>query len=151
MLKHFSTNYRKPANSKEANMQKIVSLLKMVALLAIAAYMLHIFTAGQDNIINSNPTQGREVMDIREAAPHTPDAVMSQKKVQKQCWTMNEDPKAELPGAAVVQFKSGYTKYVTNDTPKGYKLVDAAFNEALAAVGYGDKTSDQIDVIALCI
>lgn len=151
MLKHFTTNYRTPANSKEANMQKIVSLLKLVAVLAIAAYMVHVLTAGQDNIINSTPNQGREVMDIREAAPHSPDAVMSQKKVQKECWTKDEDPKAELPGAAVVQFKSGYTEYVTNDTPKGWKLVDAAFNEALANIGFGDKVSDLIDPIALCI
>lgn len=151
MLKHFTTNYRTPANSKEANMQRITSLLKLVAILAVAAYMVHVLTAGQDNITNTTPNAGREVMDIREPAKNSPSAVMSQKKVQKQCWTMDEAPKAELPGAAVVQFKSGYTEYVTNETPRGFKLVDAAFNEALAAVGYGDVVSEKIDVIALCI
>lgn len=151
MHKLFTTNYRKPANSMEANMQRITSLLKLVAILAVAAYMVHVLTAGHDNITNTTPNAGREVMDIREPAENSPAAVMSQKKVQKQCWTKDEAPKAELPGAAVVQFKSGYTEYVTNDTPRGFKLVDAAFNEALAAIGYGDKTSDKIDVIALCI
>lgn len=114
-----------------------------------AAFVLsHWLTAGLDEIIDVEQGTPGDAMEIREPVKDSPSFVYEKHK--DTCWTMNEEPKAELPGAAIVQFNDGRTKYVTNETPRGFKLVDAAFNEALAAVGYGDKTSDKIDVIALC-
>lgn len=89
------------------------------------------------------PTTSRDAMDIRENVPGSPDAVLEEYRAE--CWTMGDEPKAELPGAAIVQFHDGRTIYTQK-----HVLVDAAFNEALAAVGYGEKTSDRIEVIALC-
>lgn len=138
------------ATLKEALMAKLITVAKMCAMVAVGFLMVHWLTGGQQEIIDGtyDPNRDAQVMDIREPAKGSPAAVMAKHK--DHCWTSKQEPLADLPGAAVVQFNSGKTIYVTNDTPRGFKLVDAAFNEALAAVGYGDVTSDEIEVIALC-
>jgi hypothetical protein len=130
---------------KEHLMYKLGQVLKMAAFVAIGFLAVHWLTAGQDNIINGTTPEQRDqqVMDIREHAPNSPAGVLSAH--EDDCWTSEQQPKAELPGAAIVQFKDGRTIYT-----KKHVLVDAAFNEALASIGFGDKTSDKIDVIALC-
>lgn len=138
------------ATLKEALMAKLITVAKMCAMVAVGFLMVHWLTGGQQEIIDGtyDPNRDAQVMDIREPAKNSPSYVMD--KHRDDCWTMDEEPKADLPGAAIVQFNSGKTVYVTNETPRGFELVDAAFSEALAAVGYGDVTSDEIDVIALC-
>lgn len=119
-----------------------------VGFIVVAFIMTHWLTAGQDNIINgmgdgSKPTQ-EQIMQGRENAPGSPAYVLEQHKAD--CWTSSDEPKADLPGAAIVQWtKNGMVQYTTV-----HWKVDAAFNEALAAIGFGDKTSDKLDVIALC-
>lgn len=134
-----------PKTLKEAGMRALKNALKLTAFVAIGFLMVHWLVGGQDEIIGStSPEQGADVMEIREPAKDSPAYVLG--KHQDECWNSSQEPKADLPGAAIVQFKSGKTIYTKN-----HKLVDAAFNEALAAIGFGDKTSDKIDVIALCI
>ncbi len=130
---------------KEAAMRGLVKAIKVVGFIAIGFLMVHWLTGGQDEIINGTfPDRDQQVMDIREPAKHSPAAVLSAH--EDECWNAQQNPKADLPGAAIVQFNNGKTIYTKN-----HKLVDAAFNEALAAIGFGDKTSDKIEVIALCI
>lgn len=86
------------------------------------------------------PEPNRPTQDLKIEAP-----VSLLEKHRAECWTGSEKPKAELPGAAIVQFKDGRVVYTNK-----HALVDAAFNEVLASVGYGDKISDLIDPIALC-
>lgn len=140
-----------PKTMTEALKKGLLNAGKLALGLAVGFLFVHWMTGGQDEIINGGmsdiPAQEAPV----DRAPVKDSPSYQMEKHRDTCWTMDEEPKAELPGAAIVQFQSGHTEYVTNDTPRGFKLVDAAFNEALAAVGYGDKTSDQIDVIALCI
>lgn len=64
---------------------------------------------------------------------------------QNECWGGSQEPKAQFPGAAIVRLNDGRVVYT-----KKHVLVDAAFNEALANIGFGDKTSDKLDVVALC-
>ena len=140
-----------PKTMTEALKKGLLNAGKIAFGLAVGFLFVHWMTGGQDEIINgttgSLPSQEAPV--DRAPVKDSPSYVME--KHSKTCWTSEQEPKADLQGAAIVQFNSGKTVYVTNDTPRGYKLVDAAFNEALAAIGYGDKTSDEITVIALCI
>lgn len=82
-----------------------------------------------------------DVSDVRIPAPVTP-----LQAHRGQCWTGDESPLAELPGAAVVRYAAtGRVAYTRNPAD-----VDAAFNEALASAGYGDTMSARLDPIALC-
>lgn len=92
----------------------------------------------------NNPNSGATAMSVREDAAHSPEGVLN--KHRTECWTMSQPALAEKPTAAIVQFKDGRAVYTQKSS-----LVDAALNEALAAIGYGDKTSEKIDVIALCL
>lgn len=131
----------------------VLRKLAFLAGFAIVSIVLVCFWVGSQNEIvdtsRTNPTPA-QIMQGRTPVTETPDYVLAKHK--NTCWTSDQSPKADLPGAAIVQFTDTYrTVYVENTTPRGFKLVDAAFNEALAAVGYGDVTSDKIDVIALCV
>lgn len=91
------------------------------------------------------PEPNRPTKDLKIEAPVNPASQLLEAH-RADCWTGSQKAKAELPGAAIVQFvKGGHTVYT-----KRHILVDAAFNEVLAEVGYGDKKSDVIDVVALC-
>lgn len=146
------TKPKQHATLKDALVFKLKGLIKVAAFVAVGFLLVHWLVGGQQEIIDGtydpDRQQSADVMDIREPAKGSPSAVME--KHGHECWTSKQEPKADLPGAAVVQYPSGKTVYVDNSTPKGYKIVDAAFNEALAAVGYGDVTTDAFEVIALC-
>ena len=95
-------------------------------------------------LLGGEATVAAPVVVERAPVKTSPTYVLSQHK--DDCWSMNDQPKADLPGGAIIQFTNGRTIYTQK-----HILVDAAFNEALAAIGYGDITSDEFDVIALCI
>lgn len=117
-----------PKTLKEAGMRALVNTAKIIGGLLVGALLVHWLTGGQQEIIEGGmqdiPQQHQQI--VQKPVKDSPAYVLG--KHQDSCWTSEQDPKAELPGAAVVQF-----------------------NEALAAIGYGDITSDKIDVIALCI
>lgn len=117
-----------------------------VGFIAVAFILTHWLSAGQDNIIDGmgpKPSQD-QIMQGRENAPGSPAYVLEQHK--DDCWTGDQKPKADLPGAAIVQWeKNGMVQYTTV-----HWKVSAAFDEALARIGYGDKMSNKLDPIALC-
>jgi hypothetical protein len=64
-----------------------------------------------------------------------------------QCWTEGQEPKAALPGHAIVTYvATGEAAYTAR-----FADVDAAFSEALHAAGYGGEVSARLDVAALCV
>lgn len=63
-----------------------------------------------------------------------------------ECWQGHEAALAELPSAAIVRFTDGRVAYVTRPV-----LVDEAFAEVLSGIGYGDRVSDRLDPVALCL
>lgn len=139
-----------PATLKEALVKALSNTIKLALGLALGALFVHWFTGGQSYIVTQPqlPTPGQEALVDRALVKGSPGYVLDQHR--DDCWTMEQAPKAELPGAAIIQFTDGHTVYVKNTTPRGFKLVDAAFNEALAIAGFGDKYSERIDVVALC-
>lgn len=122
------------------------TFLPKLGFIVVALILTHWFTAGQDSIINGmgdQPSQS-DIMQGRENAPGSPAYVLEQHKTD--CWTGSQQAKADLPGAAIIQWtKNGMVQYTTV-----HWKVNVALNEAPAAIGYGDKTSDKLDVIALC-
>lgn len=145
-------NFLKPLRHTSVHaalMHRMKKIVVFVAYATLAALAVHWLIGGQDEIINGDAQVPGQVMDIREYAKDSPAYVLDQHR--KTCWTSKQIPKAALPGAAVIQFKDGHAEYVTNDTPVGYKLVDIAFKQALASIGYGPKIKTSIETIALCV
>lgn len=133
------------ANLKEALMHKAKQVGILVAYAAVAGIMIHWLVGGQSDLaaLDQAPDANQSVTDTREPSKGTPQYVLN--KHRSECWVGNETPKAELPGAAIVQFVDGRTVYT-----KKHSLVDAAFNEVLAQAGFDTKRSDNIVVVALC-
>ena len=130
-----------PKTLKEAGMRALQNTLRIAGGLLVGYILVHWLTGGLDEI--TQPYPSAPIMEERAPVKDSPAFVWEKHK--DDCWRGSDQPKAELPGAAIVQFNSGKTVYTTK-----HVLVDEAFNEALANVGYGDKTSDRLEVIALC-
>lgn len=132
---------------KNHMLTKLKNLITMIVA-AIAGFGIVYFLNG--HVMNMTFVQPQAPHQSTEVAKDSPAGLFEMHK--DDCWRGSDMPKAELPGAAIVQFeKTGKAIYISNETPRGVRLVDAAFNEVLAQIGYGDKESDKIDVVALCI
>lgn len=95
---------------------------------------------------------------VAPIAPHTvPDVepVASPEQVlvdahADDCWASTDAPLADLPGAAIVRLGRGDDTRVIYTTKR--RLVDAAFTEALASIGYAeDPGDDGIETVRLCV
>lgn len=129
---------------KDALIHKMKGLVKGLALVAISFLAVHWLVGGQ-GIITATPGELPSQTQVDRAPTQSlAEKVLEQHK--DECWTGSQQPKADLPGAAIVQFSNGMVQYTTV-----HWKVDAAFNEALANIGFGDKVSKKLDPIALCI
>lgn len=121
------------------------------SVLAVAALggmvVVQDYIASQAVLVAPEGANEGDVMDLRKPAKGSPAAVLAKHPLGEQCWTEKDEPLADLPGHAIVQFDSGKTIYTGK-----HALVDAAFNEALAAIGYADHRDNLpfSNVIALC-
>lgn len=114
----------------------------LIAALVVAGWGAYI--AAQQTTTRWETGTDVEVMQIRDHAEGSPAALLDAHAGD--CWTGTQQPKAPLPGSALVQNPSGVT--VRTHSPR---LVDAAFREALAAAGVGPSYDNpSVTVIALC-
>lgn len=99
-----------------------VRLLKAAALLLLAFYLLHLFTAGADEIVAGPPRHDQLQSDLVRGLD-----VLDQHA--EDCWTNGEAPLASLPSGAIVRFPDGRVVHTTR-----HDLADAP----------------RLDTIALC-
>lgn len=111
------------------------AIAKGVAWLIAATILTWWLAAGADDIATPPPVND---------TPFAPGTVLHEH--DSECWRAGERPLAEIPGSAIVQFRDGTTVRTYR-----HDLVDEAFAEALAESGYGDRVSDRIDPIAMCL
>lgn len=133
---------RKPKTFKQAIAGSLTFSAMCLGGLVFGFLAVHWLTGGVGNMTMQPNHEGSSA--ARPLSPGSPEYVLKQH--QADCWTGNQEKKADLPGAAIIQWeKNGMVQYTTV-----HWKVSAAFNEALASIGYGDKVSHKLDVIALC-
>lgn len=114
-----------------------VRLLRTLAVLAVAAYVLHAFIAGTNKIVEGEPDNDRPIqVELKQSEKRA----LSIAADKDRCWTGSDAPLAPLPGSAVVRLPSGKVVYTRNAA-----RLDAAFDEALGV------PSDRLDAVALCL
>jgi hypothetical protein len=146
MVKTILNSTKTHATLKDALMHRGKMVLIFAAYFGVFLILVHWAIGGQSEIVAGDDYHNGEIAN--PVLPGSPADVLNRHLAE--CWVSEQAPKAELPGAAIVVYPSGKAVYVNNKTPKGFKIVDIAFDEALAAIGYGDKTTDEFDVVALC-
>jgi len=109
----------------------------------IALLLVHIlYNLPNQDIVTAIPNNG----EVTGRAPVKDSPEYLLKQYDSVCWTEHEQPLAQLPGAAIVQYTNGHTVYT-----RDHDLVDAAFSESLHGLGFNkEPVSDRIDPIALC-
>jgi len=142
---HINNPFKKdmPKTMNEAIKKGLLQALKLTLGLAVGFLLVHWMTGGQGIITGTTGELPSQTQVDRAPTQSMAEKVLEQH--QDECWTGSQQPKADLPGAAIVQFPNGMVQYTTV-----HWKVDAAFNEALANIGFGDKISKKLDPIALC-
>lgn len=126
---------------------KAAELVKVAAGLLLAAYLVHLLTAGPQAIIKPMPPTPATTAPTADLEPTRAERLAADKT---HCWQEGDEPLAPLPGHAVVRFTNGPRLGETVYTADP-ELVGAAFDEALTLAGYADKLSQLIDPVALCV
>lgn len=142
-VKQFVRREHKPVSLK-ARLKRVGALLVLDAVLMGGAALF----VGQHTVDATMVTPESPVApNVTEAEPTKADRLMA--RYDDVCWDGSEKPLADLPGAAIVRYANGEVEYVKD--ANNHKVVEAAFNEALANIGYGDVTSDRLDPMAMCL
>lgn len=128
------------ATIKDALLYKLKTVVLYVGVAMLAFVAVHWLTGGVQNM-TMQPHEDHSV--VKPLSPGSPEYVFNQHKAD--CWNGTMEKKADFPGAAIIQWSNGMVQYTTV-----HWKVSAAFDEVLASIGYGDKTTKKFDVIALC-